>query len=215
MIKDNLVILFQGDSITDGNRDRGQDLNHILGHGYVFSIASQLGSQYAEQRPTFINRGISGNRLSDLYGRWNEDAFALQPNIISILIGINDAAAVIYKDDRGYVDRYARLYKQLLLETKDVLPHVKLVLCEPFLMKTKHNEVVFEQWDELVKQYKQEVKQLAQQHDAVFVPLQDMFEQAAKRTCTEDWLWDGIHPTVAGHYLLAQRWLDVVKPILS
>ena len=85
------TILFQGDSITDGNRDRKEDPNHILGHGYAFIIASKLGFELARNEPHFINRGVSGNRVSDLYARWDDDAISLKPDMISILIGVNDA----------------------------------------------------------------------------------------------------------------------------
>ena len=88
-------ILFQGDSITDGARGRNDDLNHILGHGYAYIIASKLGYELAENRPLFLNRGISGNRVSDLYARWNEDTFSLKPDLISILIGVNDAWRIV------------------------------------------------------------------------------------------------------------------------
>lgn len=94
-------ILFQGDSITDGNWGRNLDPNHILGHGYVYIIAAQLGSQYAESQPYFMNRGVSGNRVSDVYARWNEDAISLQPDLISLLVGVNDAHSIISGSARG------------------------------------------------------------------------------------------------------------------
>lgn len=94
-------ILFQGDSITDGNWGRNLDPNHILGHGYVYIIAAQLGSQYAESQPYFMNRGVSGNRVSDVYARWNEDAISLQPDLISLLVGVNDVHSIITGSARG------------------------------------------------------------------------------------------------------------------
>src|SRR3954466_4147847 len=83
-------ILFQGDSITDGNRGRTADPNHILGHGYAFIIAAKYAAQFPAQHLTFINRGISGNKVSDLAKRWTSDALLLKPTVLSILIGIND-----------------------------------------------------------------------------------------------------------------------------
>ncbi|MDQ0888554.1 lysophospholipase L1-like esterase [Paenibacillus sp. V4I9] len=126
-------ILFQGDSITDGARGRNDDLNHILGHGYPYLIASKLGNELAEKQPLFINRGISGNRVSDLYARWNEDAFSLRPDEISILIGVNDAGRIVNGDPGGATDRFERSYRHLLGETKEVLPAARLILCEPFI----------------------------------------------------------------------------------
>ena len=112
------TILFQGDSITDGNWGRNQDPNHILGHGYVYLIAAQLGLEFAQSQPLFINRGVSGNRVSDLYARWNEDAFSLKPDLISILAGVNDAGRIIQGQPEGATDRFERIYRQLLSETR-------------------------------------------------------------------------------------------------
>lgn len=210
-MKDNLIVLFQGDSITDGNRDRGNDLNHILGHGYAYIIAGKLGSEYAERNPHFINRGVSGDRISDMYARWNEDAFNLKPDVISILAGVNDAWRIVHQDAGGVINRFERIYQQLLEETKEVLPNTKLVLCEPFILETEATRANFQLWKELITQYQQQVRALAEQHDAVFVPLQDVFDEASKRKPAETWLWDGIHPTVVGHYLLAERWLEVIN----
>jgi len=209
-MKDNLVVVFQGDSITDGNRDRGNDLNHILGHGYVYTIAGKLGSQHAENNPNFVNRGVSGDRVSDLYARWNEDALSFTPDVLSILAGVNDAWRTVHQNRGGFTDRFERTYHHLLAETKEVLPDTKIVLCEPFILRTTSTEEHFEQWKDIISNYQQSVRKLAQQYDAIFVPLQDVFDAAAKRTSAEAWLWDGIHPTVAGHHLLAERWLEVV-----
>lgn len=210
-MKPNTVVLFQGDSITDGNRDRGDDLNHILGHGYVYMIAGKLGSKYVELNPTFINRGISGNRLSDLYARWNEDAISLQPNLISILAGVNDAWFIVNNFAGGATDRFERSYQHLLHETKEVLPTTQLVLCEPFILETEATHAHIDHWRELIGHYQLKTRELAEQHGAIFVPLQDVFDEAIKRKDAAAWLWDGIHPTVAGHYLVAERWLEVVS----
>jgi len=80
------VFLFQGDSITDGNRGRTKDPNHIMGHGYAFSIASRLGADLPEKQFTFYNRGISGNKVSDLAARWQADTLDLKPDVLSILV---------------------------------------------------------------------------------------------------------------------------------
>lgn len=96
--KKSKVILFQGDSITDGNRGRDEDPNHILGHSYAYIIGGKLGNERAEENLVFYNRGVSGDRISDLYARWNEDAISLQPDIISILIGVNDIWRMMKED---------------------------------------------------------------------------------------------------------------------
>ena len=88
------TVLFYGDSITDGNRykdekDRG-DFNHQMGHSYAYVINALLGSRYPEKNLHFLNRGISGNRVIELYGRFYEDVVALKPDVVSILVGVND-----------------------------------------------------------------------------------------------------------------------------
>ena len=83
-------ILFQGDSITDGNRGRSADPNHILGHGYAFIIAAKYGAAFAPLNLEFINRGVSGNTVPDLQKRWTADTLELKPDVLSVLIGIND-----------------------------------------------------------------------------------------------------------------------------
>lgn len=210
MHRNNRVILFQGDSITDGNRDRLGDKNHILGHSYAYMIAGKLGNEFAQQQPIFINRGVSGDRVSDLYARWNEDAICLQPDLISILIGVNDAWRIVAGEPSGATDRFERAYRHLLEETKDVLPQSKIILCEPFILKTGATEEKWETWCRLVSNYQQIVRGLAAEFDALHVPLQAAFEEATQRAEASYWLWDGVHPTAAGHDLIARKWLEIV-----
>lgn len=204
-------ILFQGDSITDGNWGRNLDPNHILGHGYVYIIAAQLGSQYAESQPYFMNRGVSGNRVSDVYARWNEDAISLQPDLISLLVGVNDAHSIITGSARGATDRYERIYRQLLDETCEVLPDTGIVLCEPFVMHSEATDKDWSEWSSKMDEYRSVVRHLAEDYNTLFVPLQETFNQAANRADTAYWVWDGIHPTTAGHQLIANEWLKVVQ----
>ena len=119
-------VLFQGDSITDGNRGRNTDPNHILGHGYQFIIAAKYGDELAERHLTFMNRGISGNTVSSLARRWQADTIDLKPNILSILVGVNDLSFGVS------AERYEQQYDQLLADTVKALPNIRLVLCEPF-----------------------------------------------------------------------------------
>ncbi|MMZ61043.1 GDSL-like Lipase/Acylhydrolase [compost metagenome] len=174
-------------------------------------IAGELGHIHAEQQPTFLNRGISGNRVSDLYARWNEDAISLKPDVISILIGVNDAWRIVSEEPSGATDRFERAYLHLLTETREVMPEVKLVLCEPFILKTGATAARWEQWTELIAGYRKTLRELAERFDAVYVPLQDVFDAAEQRREAAYWLWDGVHPTAAGHHLIAQRWLEVVN----
>lgn len=208
MSKQEKVILFQGDSITDGGRPREAE---GLGSSYPHLIAARVGADLASAAPRFINRGISGNRVSDMSARWNEDAFYHQPDLISILIGVNDAWRIVSKIPEGTTDRFERFYRSLLEETKEVLPQTQLVLLEPFVLKTGATVEEWSTWNTIIPQYQQIVRQLANEFDALFVPLQDMFDDACKRADASYWIHDGVHPTAAGHALIADQWLKAVN----
>lgn len=211
MSKQGKVILFQGDSITDGNRGRDSDPNHILGHSYAYIVGAELGHVHAEKHYEFINRAISGNRMSDLYARWNEDAISLNPDILSILIGVNDAWRTMSNEPSGVTDRFERAYRHVLEETVAILPNIKLILCEPFILKTGATEERWDEWQALIQKYQGIVADLAQEYNAVFVPLQHVFNEAATRREAAYWIWDGVHPTTAGHGLIAKQWLKIVE----
>lgn len=211
MGKQGRTILFQGDSITDCGRARDHGPGAQLGYGYVNFIASQLGYELAERNHRFINRGISGDRVSDLYARWNEDAISLEPDLLSILIGVNDVWRIMSRIPEGATDRFERAYRHLLAETKEVLPNTGIVLCEPFVLEVGATVDGWDEWRRRTDGYREIVAQLAEQYDAVFVPLQDVFDAATERAAAEYWLWDGVHPTAAGHELIARQWLNVVQ----
>ncbi|HIW34573.1 MAG TPA: SGNH/GDSL hydrolase family protein [Candidatus Paenibacillus intestinavium] len=202
------VVMFQGDSITDGGRPKESE-----GHGtsYPYLIASRVGADLANQSPTFYNRGISGNRVSDMNARWNEDTFYYSPDVISILIGVNDAWRIVDNGPKGATDRFERHYTALLAETREVLPETTLILLEPFVLKTGSTVEEWDRWMDIIPTYQAKVRQLADQYDTVFVPLQEMFDQACKLADASFWLYDGVHPTAAGHALIADQWLTIVK----
>lgn len=206
-----MTILFQGDSITDGTRTRNPEQNYQHGQSYVNMIAGRLGYDLANHAPRFYNRGTSGHRVSDLYARWNEDAFSLKPDLISILIGVNDAWRIMNGEPTGATDRFERAYRHLLEETREVLPHTGLVLCEPFILKSGAVANNWDAWLKKMAEYQSIVRQLAEEFDAVFVPLQEPFNKACQRAEAEYWIYDGVHPTAAGHFLIAHEWLSVVE----
>lgn len=211
MNDNNQVILFQGDSITDGARSRNQDPSHLLGDSYPFIISGKLSYDLAEKNPQFINRGISGDRVSDLYARWNEDAISLKPNLISFLIGVNDAWRTMSMEPSGVTDRFERAYRHLLAETREVLPETGIVICEPFILNTGATSEKWEAWQDRLQTYQEIAHTLSVEFNAVFVPLQKSFDEACTRAEPSFWLWDGVHPTPAGHELIAREWLDVVQ----
>ena len=203
-------ILFQGDSITDAGRDReiGEPNNcHALGRGYANHIASRLLRQRPADQLAFYNRGVSGNRIVDLYARWKVDALHLLPDLISILIGVNDTWHEFAAQNGVEVDRYETVYRMLLEYTKHQLPNVQLVLCEPFVLPCG---VVQEAWVAEMRERQRVVRELSQEFDARFVPFQSAMDKHLERAAPEYWATDGVHPTAAGHSVLAECWIETV-----
>lgn len=214
--KNGTVILFQGDSITDGNRGRDNDLNHIMGHGYAFSIASRIGADYPEKRYVFYNRGISGNKIIDLENRWQTDTLDLKPDVLSILVGVNDSTSVITNwEPVVSLEKYEEIYDRLLMQTKSVFPNILFVLCEPFILKGSRVNDHWTAFQTDIHQRQKIVQKLAEKYQAVYVGFQDVFDKACERAPFDYWIWDGVHPTVAGHELMAREWIKQVEQKIS
>ena len=213
-LKENDVVLFQGDSITDGNRGRHSDLNHVHGHSYAYIVAAELTADNIEKNIEFINRGNSGDRICDLYGRWKEECLNLKPTVLSMLIGINDMIFNWEHKSGSDPDRYEKIYRLLLDEVLEQNPNTLLVIMEPFFGDKKEPEL-----DEYYKAglgaYQEKARKIAEDYNAVFVPLQDLFDSYRNKTDIFKLLWDGIHPTTAGHHLIAQRWKECVSERLE
>ena len=204
--KKGMVYLFQGDSITDGNRGRTADPNHIMGHGYAFSIASRLGADYPEQEMVFYNRGISGNKVSDLAERWQKDTLDLKPDLLSILIGINDVNDTI-QNKGGSVAQFEAVYTSILEQACAEFPKIIFVLCQPFILPVGTIKEKFDVWNRELYERQLIVKKLADRYNAVLVDFQMVMNKACLRAPAAYWIWDGIHPTVPGHEILAREWL--------
>lgn len=203
-----MKILFFGDSITDMGRSRDFDGQAFgYGMGYVNSVASSLKYQDPEKYE-IINRGIGGHRVVDLYARIKADVWNLAPDVISVLIGINDVWHEIFGGNGVDLERFEKVYRMMIEDTKKRLPNVKFILCEPFVLKGSATEENYEQFCE-VKKYAAVVKKLAQEYGAAFVALQDKFDEAAKQHGEVHYLYDGVHPDVAGGKLMAEEWLKV------
>jgi lysophospholipase L1-like esterase len=205
------TFLFQGDSITDGNRTRNNDLNHVLGHGYAYLISSKLSYNSPEKEFLFLNRGISGNQVTDLANRWQTDTIELKPDLLSIMIGVNDAWAAVGGDKTRTVELFESTYRSILEKTRQALPSVQFVLCTPFVLPAGP---VKKQWDSCQIEVAPRIaviRQLADEYNAVFVDFQTAFNAALKRAPAEYWLWDGVHPMPAGHELMAREWIKQVR----
>ncbi len=201
----NARILFQGDSITDGNRGRSADPNHILGHGYAFIIAAKHGAAFPEAKVEFFNRGVSGNTVLDLEKRWQKDTLDLKPDVLSILIGVNDKG-------RGVpFEQYEQVYDKLLTDVKAANPQLKLVLCEPFVVDHKTTTPQRGSANADIVKRQEIVARLAQKHGAVLVRFQVALDRATERAPALHWIWDSVHPTYSGHQILADEWERAVR----
>ena len=199
-------ILFQGDSITDCGRSKETSPAHapeLLGHGYVSLLAGRLAGAEV------LNRGISGNRVVDLYARWKPDALQLKPDLISILVGVNDTWHEFTSGNGVEVPRYEAIYRMLLAWTVENLPGVRLVLCEPFVLPVDDTR---RQWRAEIDERRKVVADLSREFAATLVPFQTEFDAALLREDAGHWAEDGVHPTMAGHRLLADCWMRHALP---
>ncbi len=202
----NQTILFQGDSITDAGRNYELgDPNHIVafGGGYANRIMGDLLAEHPEAGMKFYNRGVSGNRVSDLLARWRKDAIHLAPDWISILVGVNDTWHHFVRDTGTSLSLYEGVYRLLLSETLKERPGTRFILCEPFAFAVKEEQ---EPWLEDLYARAAAVRQLAQEFDAVFVPFQQRFNELLAKAPADFWLPDGVHPSPAGHFEMAALW---------
>jgi lysophospholipase L1-like esterase len=212
---DGYTFLFQGDSITDGNRTRDKDWNHVMGHGFAYLIASRLWYDFPKKGFHFFNRGISGNKVPDLVDRWQADAVDIKPDVLNILVGINDVDALLHGDQHFTAAQFEQDYRQLLNQTKQALPNTTLVINEPFILPGGR---IKERWDEYSKEMIQRraiAKKLSKEFNALFVEFQTAFDKALSKAPADYWIWDGIHPMPAGHELMSREWIKVVSKRLN
>jgi len=202
-------ILFQGDSITDAGRDRKSDKPNQaagLGNGYPCFVAGDLLRDQPALNLEIFNRGISGNKVPDLAARWAADCIDLQPMVLSILIGVNDIWHKLNGKYEGTVADYASGYRNLIEETQSKLPNTRIVICEPFVLKCGAvNDKWFPEFDER----REAAVKLASDLKLTLVPFQQMFNRAIEQAPPEYWAADGVHPTLAGHALMAHEWRKV------
>lgn len=205
------VVLFQGDSITDAGRNRNQAApNHpgALGTGYPLLVASAALKGHPDRGLRFYNRGISGHKVPDLQARWETDTVALKPDLLSILIGVNDYWHTLSGRYAGTVQDYETGYAALLQATQQALPSTRILVLEPFVLRTG---AVTDAWFPAFDQRRAAAQRVAKQAGVVWVPLQARFDELAKRTGPEYWAADGVHPTPAGHAVIAEEWREAAK----
>ena len=202
------VVLFQGDSITDAGREKKNQLaNHArsFGTGYANLAASWLLEELAAEQLTIYNRGISGNKVYQLAERWEPDCLELEPNVLSILIGVNDYWHFRNGNYDGTPEIYENDFRKLLTRTKEALPEVKLVICQPFILT--ETSAVDESWLEPFSAYQDIAAKMAREFNALWVPFQEAFDKALEIAPAAYWAEDGVHPSMAGAQLMAEVWL--------
>lgn len=199
-----MKILFQGDSITDAGRSREDDRN--LGSGYANLVAARLGFEMPGCH-TFVNRGIGGDRIPDLVGRMERDILRLKPDVVSILIGVNDVWHGLGWDNGVEAELFEELYTLLIRQLQKKMPDLRILIMEPFVLPGSATREHWDVFSSEVALRAQAAKRVAEAHGLQFVPLQHLFDEATEQAPGDYWLIDGVHPSAAGHELIAREWV--------
>ncbi len=204
-------ILFQGDSITDCGRGRDDDTN--LGNGYANKVSQLFTTLYPKQDIQFVNRGISGNRVADLLARYEEDFLAVEPDVVSILIGINDCWRRYDQNDPTSAADFLSSYNNLLLKIKQDLPNTKIIIMEPFLLNTIPDRTL---WREDLDPKIAAVRQLARIYADAYIPLDGLIQRyVVEGYSDEEIAQDAVHPTDIGHGLIAKEYSETLLKIIN
>jgi acyl-CoA thioesterase I len=203
-LKSGDTVLFIGDSITDAARTCRSYAP--FGSGYVHFAANYLLGKYPEYNLNIINTGISGNTIRDLKDRWQGDCLDHNPDVLSIMIGVNDVwrqfATEAELPYAVLLEEYKTIYKELLTQAK-LKCNSRLVICEPFMFCDDYNNEMFAQ----LRHYIDAVHRIADDFDAVLVPLQKAIDGRIKEVPPQQWSLDSVHPEVWAHAWIAQQWL--------
>ena len=203
-IKPGSLVLFQGDSITDAGRSYDNDGN--LGYGYANMVAAWFTALHPELGLRFVNKGISGHRVKDLQARWQRDTLDYKPGFVSILIGINDTWRRYDSNDPTSAEDYEAGYRDILTRTKE--SGAGIMVLEPFVLPYPADRV---KWREDLDPKIDAARRLAREFGAIYVPMDGLYAAASTRQAPEVWAGDGVHPSQAGHALMAQAWLRAVN----
>ena len=206
------VVLFQGDSITEWGRDKSKTKPNdfgSLGSGYVLLTATNVLREYATKNLKIYNTGISGNKVFQLADRWDNDTLALKPNVLSVMVGVNDYWHTITSGYKGTLEDYRNDYRKLLTRTRQALPDVKFIIGEPFAMKGV--KAVDDSWYPAFDNYRRVSRETAEEFGATFIPYQNVMDEALKLAPATYWSLDGVHPSPAGAALMAYAWENAVK----
>ncbi|MBQ8190045.1 MAG: hypothetical protein IJZ44_09740, partial [Lachnospiraceae bacterium] len=223
---DRKLILFQGDSITDAGRNRNiKEANSSLGHGFVTMLAGKIGSEYPWI--DVMNKGVGGNRIADIYGRWQEDTLNIKFDMLSFLSGINDIGFGIRMGIGSDAKRFEFIYDRMIYEAVESHPNAVIVLGQPFILrKNLTNTVYFTEWKNDIyvdwniwssemKRRGEIIQKISEKYHTMYVPFWDALIKAQERIPVEQLTLDCIHLTAAGNYILAQTWWDMTKELLK
>ena len=203
-----IKLLFQGDSITDAGRDKRN--YHHMGNGYPKYAAELIAEKHPEIEFEFINFGISGNRTDQLFDRIYADGIAFQPDIISILIGINDIwhrKNNIFTTDEQIETNYRAILTLLREKT-----NAKIVMLAPYVLDAVANSYLADDLRKILPI----IRKLADEFADVYVPLDEIFDEAMK-TQPEPLYYsgDGVHPNANGAAFIGKLYADAVEPLLK
>lgn len=208
-----MKLLFFGDSLTDmyRNFDKNVDMSTSYGTGFVFDIAAQL----MYKKPGYyqiVNRGVGGNKVTDLFARYQEDVVDEKPDILTILIGVNDVWHEIATKSGTSLDVFEKTYLKMVNDIKIKLPKTKIIIMEPFFTKGAATNGVLERFKDLY-QYASIVKKIANETKCFFIPLQQSFNELIKNGGETQILFDGIHTNPGGAHLIATKWLEMFESL--
>ncbi len=209
-------ILFQGDSITDCGRAR--NIFYNMGDGYPYLIKAALGTEFPGEYE-FINRGVSGDRIVDVYARMKMDFINLKPDYASIYIGVNDTWHEIINQNGVDTEKFEKVYSMLIEEIQAACPETKLMLIAPYVLEgpsTCNTEEIPNRWEYFRKDVPEKasvVKKLAEKYNLPLIELQSAFDEACKKAEPTYWAADGVHPTANGHELIKRLWLETFEKI--
>lgn len=204
------IFLFQGDSITDADRQREREDSYSLGLGYPNMVAGEVGLR----RPgefRFFNKGISGDRSTSVYARMYTDIVNIRPDYMSILIGVNDVWHGISGNNGVTPERYEQIMTMLFEDILEKLPDIRIAVLEPFVLKGTATEAEWDKFESETKAVAQKAKAVAEKFGFIFVPLQEKFDELNKIAPSECWLVDGVHPSPAGHKLIANELIKALS----
>lgn len=210
------VILFQGDSITDCGRARDNDVN--TGNGYATLVKASLGLDYPDEYK-FINRGVSGNRVVDMYARIKADFINLKPDYASIYIGVNDAWHEINRQNGVDTEKFEKIYTMFIDEVKAACPDTKLIIIAPYVLEgpaTQDTEDIPDRWHRFKTDTAEKAavaKKIAEKYNIPCIDLQAAFDEAATKAPNTYWTGDGVHPTSMGHEIIKRLWLETFEKI--